>query len=125
MDLSLDCKIRNLADGGWSPDNIARALGCNKVVVQRKLTSLGITASKENTTIYGLTASSYLIRAELGAIITRMNDTMSYEEISQATGLNRRQITHAMIGPYNYDWTLTQIERTLAHEGKTIYDITR
>lgn len=115
---------RLVADG-LSVDNIARALGSNVQVVKRKLTEFGLSAPRENDRIYGLSNNTYLIRAELGAILTRMNEHMSYQEMSITTGIIRSKISEAMIGPYNYDWTLSQIERTLAHEGKTIYDLTR
>ena len=114
-----------LVTEGYSVDNIARALGENKQVVKRKLSELNLSAPKTNTKIYGLTNNTFIIRAQLGAILTHMNETMSYKEISIITGIIRSQITNAMTGPFDYDWTLSQIERTLAHEGKTIYDITR
>ena len=114
-----------LVADGLSVDNIARALGSNVQVVKRKLNEYGLSAPRENDRIYGLSTNTYIIRAELGAILTRMNEHMTYQEISVATGIIRSKITDAMTGPYNYDWTLSQMERTLAHEGKTIYDIAR
>ena len=43
---------------------------------------------------------------------------MSREKIGEITGLNKRESFRAERRPFNHDWTLSQIERTLAYDRK-------
>jgi hypothetical protein len=43
--------------------------------------------------------------------------------VSMLTGLNRNELADAKTNPYNHDWKLSQIERTLATQGLTMKDI--
>ena len=129
--MNQDEQIRTLAEQGWVATTIAQVLGMSDVVVRRKLKEMGIDLAglshkTRNGLPYGMTTESYGLRAILGDIL--VNLVMKHKEppevVSSLTGLHRREISHAMKAPYTHDWKLSQIERTLKCEGKSINDIT-
>lgn len=122
---SLEHKLRCLISDGNTASEIANRLGMNEQVVRRKLVELGMGAPRATTRMpFGITRNSYSLRAALGMILTEMVEReVSQSEISEFTGLNRREIARAKDYPYSHDWKLSQIERTLQHEGKTLNDI--
>ena len=112
---SSDCKIKVLAEADSSSRAIARKLGMNHRYVQQRLKALGIKAgsSGDRPHLSDLTAK---LRIVLGDILTELAN--SRKNISELTGLNKREIHNAMNRPWQHDWTLSQIERTLAHDSR-------
>lgn len=94
------------------PEDIAVILGRHPVAVRRLLPK-DYKPKRRLTTPYGLTDETLPLRATLGGIIASMN--MSREQIAEITGLNKRESHRAERRPFAHDWTLSQIERTLAY----------
>lgn len=120
----LDCKIAELVRLGRTAKEIAAILGRNQAVVSRDCQRLGITPVRIPTgELYGLTDKSLPLRMDLaGCLVDIQQAGATPTEISEITGLTRRQIPAATSRPFNHDWTLTQIERTLTYFGKTLKD---
>lgn len=94
------------------PEDIAVILGRHPVAVRRLLPK-DYKPKRRLAAPYGLTDDTLPLRAMLGGIIASMNK--SREEIAEITGLNKRESHRAERRPFNHDWTLSQIERTLAY----------
>jgi hypothetical protein len=124
--MTQDEQIKLLAEQGFRPPRIASMIGMNANVVRQKLKDMKIEPGfiKQTKIPYGLTRQSYKLRAQLGQIITDLSTKYEQGAVSSLTGLNRREISHAMRHPYSHDWKLSQIERTLDCEGLSIHDIT-
>ena len=121
MVLSLDSKIEQLALEGRTIVEIAAILGRNPAVVRRDCQRLGVVPSRATTAMpYGISNGSLNLRMQLASMLIDMK--LAGADISQSTGLSRRQITAASTRPYSHDWTLSQIERTLQHFDKTLKD---
>ena len=98
------------------PEDIAIILGRHPVAV-RRLLPVGYDPKPRQAAPYGLTEQTTVIRARLGGIIASMSEKgMSRERIGELTGLNKRESHRAERRPFNHDWTLSQIERTLAYD---------
>lgn len=97
------------------PEDIAVILGRHPVAVRRMLPK-GYDPKPRLVTPYGLTDETATLRAKLGGIIASMTEKgLSREEIGELTGLNKRESYRAERRPFSHDWTLSQIERTLAY----------
>lgn len=100
------------------PEDIAIILGRHPVAVRRLLPA-GYDPKPRQSTPHGLTANTHALRARLGSIIATMSEKgMSREAIGELTGLNKRESYRAERRPYSHDWTLSQIERTLAYDSQ-------
>ena len=97
------------------PEDIAKILGRHPVAVRRLLPER-YRPKPRSATPFGLTDNTMALRAKLGLIIASMTENgISREKIGELTGLNARESYRAERRPYNHDWTLSQIERTLAY----------
>lgn len=125
--MTQDERIKHLAKQGRCSNEIAHVLGMNVQTVRRKLRKMELllTAAQPNRNLlpYGLTDASYKLRATLGQIIIDLMEKNNQPAVSSLTGLHRREIYNAMKHPFKHDWTLSQIERTLGCEGKSLNDI--
>lgn len=91
-------------------------LGRHPVALRRELPE-GYRGKPRSKIPYGLTEETDKIRARLGSIIAAMSDDgLSREQIGEITGLNARQSFRAERRPFSHDWTLSQMERTLAYD---------
>lgn len=97
------------------PEDIAVILGRHPVAVRRLLPK-GYKPKRRLALPYGLTEETDALRAQLGGIIAAMSEKgLSRQEIAELTGLNKRESHRAERRPFAHDWTLSQIERTLAY----------
>ena len=111
--------IEKLIEDRVHPEDIAVILGRHPVAVRRMLPE-GYDPKPRLKVPYGLTDKSASLRAKLGAIIAQMTlDGLSRAEIGEITGLNLRESCRAEQRPFKHDWTLSQIERTLAYGNST------
>jgi hypothetical protein len=123
---SLDHKLRVLVADGFTVSECANKLGLNEQVTRRKLQELCLQPVRYSTRIpIGLSNHSYRLRTELGCIVTDLLETRTERQVSEITGLNRREISRAKDRPYNHDWKLSQIERTLGCVGRNLDEIGR
>jgi hypothetical protein len=123
--MTTDEKIKELAAQDKTATEIANILGLNPFVVRRKCYGMGIVLPFSSYAMpHGITDQSYELRMALGSIIVDMRaGGLKNRDISEITGLGRRQITAAETRPYKHDWSLSQIERTLAHANKTLKEV--
>lgn len=111
--------LSTLLNEGYGAEDIAKILGRHPVAVRRLIPN-DHKVTKRLRTPYGLTDETYALRAKLGLIIAEMSEKgLSREEIGELTGLNKRESYRAEQRPYSHDWTLSQMERTLAYGSKT------
>ena len=97
------------------PEDIAVILGRHPVAVRRKLPK-DYDPKPRLEAPFGLTQDTDSLRARLGAIIATMTENgLSREEIGELTGLNKRESHRAERRPFDHDWKLSQVERTLAY----------
>jgi hypothetical protein len=108
--------LSKLIEDKVHPEDIAIILGRHPVAVRRLLPE-GYDPKPRLSLPYGLTEQTMGLRAKLGSIIASMN--MSRERIGEITGLNKRESYRAERRPFSHDWTLSQIERTLAYDSKS------
>lgn len=95
------------------PLDISQILGLHINVVRRKLPK-GYSPNDRLETPFGLTSSSISFRMWLANILIDMSDSgLSRQQISNITGLNKHESHRAERRPFNHDWTISQIERTL------------
>lgn len=117
-------KIKSLVKANQSARQIADALGLNEMVVRRKIKAAGLELAKGTRFIPQLTNNSYKLRATLGFILVQLWEKFhDYEPISEITGLNRQEINRAKSRPFDHDWRLSQIERTLAYDEKQLKEV--
>ncbi len=96
-------------------EDIATILGRHPVAVRRKLPK-DYDPKPRLETPFGLTQDTDSLRARLGAIIATMTENgLSREQIGELTGLNKRESYRAERRPFDHDWKLSQVERTLAY----------
>lgn len=117
--------LSNLVKQRVHPEDIAIILGRHPVAIRRLLPD-DYNPKPRLSIPYGLTGATIAIRARLGGIIAKMTeDGLSRAEIGELTGLNARESHRAEQRPFNHDWTLSQIERTLeyADAGRTRLEI--
>jgi hypothetical protein len=101
------------------PEDIAIILGRHPVAIRRMLPK-NYNPKPRLTTPYGLTEQTDALRARLGGILARMSEKgLSRQQIGELTGLNKRESYRAERRPFLHDWTLSQIERTLAYDDQT------
>lgn len=100
------------------PEDIATILGRHPVSLRRILPK-GYNPKPRSRSPYGLTDKTTGLRASLGGIIAAMSEKgLNREEIGELTGLNKLESYRAERRPFAHDWTLSQIERTLAYESR-------
>jgi AraC-like DNA-binding protein len=119
--MSTDRVIAELVAQDYSSASIASYLGMNPEYVRQRLRAMGLKAGRK--TVSMLQPESYLLRSRLGMIITDLMEKELQPMVSMLTGLNRNELADAKTNPYNHDWKLSQIERTLATQGLTMKDI--
>lgn len=111
--------LSKLIKEGYGAEDIAKILGRHAVAVRRLLPKDHKVTKRLNGP-YGLTDETYALRAKLGMIVASMTEKgLSREEIGELTGLNKRESFRAEQRPFLHDWTLSQIERTLAYGSTT------
>lgn len=111
--------LDGLIKEGYSAEDIAQITGRHPVAVRRMLPA-GYKPTKHLDTPYGLTDKTDALRVKLGGIIASMTEKgLSRKRIGELTGLNKRQSYAAERRPFNYDYTLSQIERVLAYDTTT------
>ena len=111
--------IQKLIADRVHPEDIALILGRHPVAVRRLLPK-GYDPKPRLDSPYGLTDNTYALRAELGTILMTMTDKgLTREQIGEITGLNKRESFRAERRPFAHDWTMSQIERTLAYGSTT------
>ena len=99
-------------------EDIAVILGRHPVAIRRVLPK-GYNPKPRMSRPYGLTENTDALRAKLGAIVSNMSEKgLTREQIGEITGLNLRESYRAERRPFNHDWTLSQIERTLTWAGE-------
>lgn len=97
------------------PEDIAVILGRHPVAVRRLLPK-DYKPKRRLALPYGLTEETDALRAKLGNMIAEMSEKgLSRQQIAEISGLNKRESYRAERRPYAHDWTLSQIERTLAY----------
>lgn len=112
--MSIDDQITQLVNEGKTRSEIASELGRNYYVICRHINRLGLTPVEgRGSAPNSLSKRTVGLRMQLGALILEMRENKSANEISQITGLNRRELRRAEVRPWDHDWTLSQIERTL------------
>lgn len=115
--------LTKLIEEKCAPEDIAHILGRHPVAIRRLLPK-GYKPLKRMQVPYGLTTRTVPIRAKLASILIEMSEKgLTREQIGEITGLNKRQSYQAERRPYNFDWSLSQIERTLSWKGATFSDM--
>lgn len=113
-------EVKRLVDEGRTASEICAILGVAPVSLRNILKEHNLRPSRvKSFRTYGLSDDSIQFRAKLAGLLNDMKTTMTYAEIAKATGLNTWQQKAATTRPYDYDWTLSQIERTLNYNGQS------
>lgn len=95
------------------PIDIANRLGMHVNALRRVLPK-GYSHKPREALAYGITDKSYAFRIYLADILISLEmEGRSPTEISMLTGLNKHERYRASNAPFEHDWTLSQIERTL------------
>lgn len=95
------------------PVDIAQRLGMHLNAVRRVLPQDYSHKAREANP-YGLTEKSVPFRMFLASILFSMGERgYNRTQIASITGLNKHESCRAERNPFNHDWTLSQIERTL------------
>jgi len=78
--------------------------------------NLEVKETSSSEKIYGLTDKTKDLRAKLGNVLYRMRNEgkLPPKEVARITGIPVKHQKRASDRPYSYDWTLTQMERTIA-----------
>lgn len=112
-------EIRELYAKGWRPKIIAKHLGISEIYVRKFVAGLDKPAKQYNTDYVlteNLTERTFRLRSSLGYRLKQMLDAgMGAREVARITGVPQNKQREASERPFQYDWTLTQIERVMAH----------
>lgn len=110
--------IGTLIEAQTHPEDIAKILGMHPNAVRRKIPK-GYSPNPRLKIPFGLTNKSSQFRAYLAGVIIDMGESgLSRQQISAITGLNKFESCNAERRPFKHDWTISQIERTLAWKEK-------
>lgn len=110
--------ITKLIEERYTPEDIARILGRHPIAVRRLLPK-GYKPLKKLQSPYGLTDKTNALRGRLAGILVEMSESgLTRSQIGEITGLNKHESCRAEKRPYDFDWSLSQIERTLKWKGE-------